>query len=87
MERPLQTISYLKSNANVSTANSSTNVQNIGSKTTTPTILYRKPENHYQRTGRSHYEPLYSNGTMNVPSNIHRLSQGADYYGSDNDDR
>ncbi|KAH7640594.1 neuron navigator 2-like protein [Dermatophagoides farinae] len=92
MERPLQTISYLKSNANVSTSNSTTNIQNVvvqpnigSSRTTTPTIMYRKPENqqtHYQRTGRSHYEPLYSNGTMNVPSNIHRLSQGADYYGS-----
>ncbi|XP_075676638.1 sickie isoform X4 [Dermatophagoides pteronyssinus] len=95
MERPLQTISYLKSNSNVSTSNSTTNIQNVAvqphvnSRTTTPTIMYRKPENqqtHYQRTGRSHYEPLYSNGTMNVPSNIHRLSQGADYYGSDNDD-
>ena len=28
MERPLQTISYLKSNANVSTSNSTTNIQN-----------------------------------------------------------
>lgn len=52
-------------------------------------IMYRKPENHLggYRSGHSHYEPLYSNGKKQSVSQIHRLSQGADYYGSDNSDR
>lgn len=65
-----------------------------GSSSPAPTIMYRKPENsqnhHTNRTGRSHYEPLYSNRQLSTEppmTNLHRLSQGADYYGSDNSDR